>query len=126
LRGGHAGLPYRAIVNPGTEAEQHLPGLVDNFALKRGDLIRLLTTGGGGWGDPLEREPESVLIDVIQGKVSARSAREDYGVVLVGRGENLRVDAEATERLRRELAEHRGELPLIDRGPGYERLAAQG
>ena len=46
-----------------------------------------VTTGGGGWGDPLEREPELVQRDVIEGKVSLAAAREEYGVVLVARGQ---------------------------------------
>ena len=46
--------------------------------------MRVVTTGGGGWGDPLEREPDLVARDVIEGKVSAAAARDDYGVVLVG------------------------------------------
>jgi N-methylhydantoinase B len=124
VAGGKAGLPYRATVNPGTAEEKKLPGLVDNLQLKAGDLLRLETTGGGGWGNPLERETELVLLDVMQGKVSARSAREDYGVVLTGEGIDLRVDEEETEKLRREKGKARPEPPLIDRGPGYERLSA--
>ena len=73
------------------------------------------TTGGGGWGDPLDRDPELVALDVLQGKVSPEAAERDYGVV-VG-------DGEATRRLRAELREERGEPPFFDRGPGYERLA---
>lgn len=122
VRGGKAGLPYRAIVNPGTPEERALPGLNDDVPLKRGDLLRLLTTGGGGWGDPLEREPELVLLDVLQGKVSPCSARDDYGVVLTGEGEGLTVDVAATTERRARMAATREPRPLIDRGPGYERL----
>jgi len=64
------------------------------------------TAGGGGWGDPLEREPRRVLADVREGYVSARSAREDYGVVLTAEGE---VDDAATSALRRQLRSERGE-----------------
>jgi N-methylhydantoinase B len=122
LKGGKAGLSYRAIVNPDTPEERRLPGLVDDLPLRRGDLLRLITTGGGGWGDPLERETEMVLLDVIQGKVSEQSARESYGVVLLGKGDDLRVDVHETERLRRDMASIRGEVDLIDRGPGYARM----
>jgi N-methylhydantoinase B len=123
VAGGKAALPYRAIVNPGTPNERHLPGLCDDFPLEAGDLLRLMTTGGGGWGDPLERETDLVLLDVIQGKVSRSSARDDYGVVLLGGGDATSVDESATIMLREESAAERPPLGLIDRGPGYERLA---
>jgi N-methylhydantoinase B len=125
LRGGKAALPYRAVVNPGTPEERHLEGLVDDLPLQKGDLLRLMTTGGGGWGDPLERDPALVLLDVVQRKVSAESAREDYGVALTGEAEHLAVDVPTTVRVRRQMAAERGPLPLIDRGPGYERLAGR-
>jgi N-methylhydantoinase B len=126
VAGGKAALPYRAIVNPGTPDERHLPGLIDDLPLRAGDVLRLMTTGGGGWGDPLERETDTVLLDVIQGKVSRGSAYEDYGVVLLGEGDDTAVDEEATVKLRRDIAAERPALQLIDRGPGYERLAKAG
>lgn len=125
VAGGKAALPYRAIVNPGTPDERHLPGLNDDLPLRAGDLLRLMTTGGGGWGDPLEREPDRVLLDVIQGKVSRRSARDDYGVVLLGEGDRTAVDETATVQLRGTLTTNRPPLQLIDRGAGYERMAAE-
>ncbi len=71
-------------------------------------VFRYLTNGGGGWGDPLEREPERVLRDVRDGYVSIEGARRDYGVVVLGDPERdpegLRVDEAATQALRRELA----------------------
>ncbi|HEX8918626.1 MAG TPA: hydantoinase B/oxoprolinase family protein [Chloroflexota bacterium] len=125
VRGGKAGLPYRAIVNPCTPDERHLPGLNDDIPLRAGDVIRLMTTGGGGWGDPLERETDAVLLDVIQGKVSARSAHDDYGVVLTGEGGEMAIDEDATRSLRRQIAASREELAMIDRGSGYESLRTQ-
>jgi N-methylhydantoinase B len=123
VAGGKAGLPYRAIVNPGTSEERHLPGLTDDLHLKRGDLLRLLTTGGGGWGDPLTRETDMVLLDVVEGKVSVERARDDYGVVLMeGNDGKPTVDEAATASLRAQITETRGEPPFIDRGPGYELL----
>jgi N-methylhydantoinase B len=125
VKGGKAALPYRATINPDTPEERRLPGLNDDVPLKAGDILRLQTTGGGGWGDPLRRETAAVLLDVIQGKVSAHSARADYGVVFVGEGDDRRVDEAATTELRRTIAQDRDELPLIDRGPGYEQLARE-
>ena len=60
--------------------ERRLGGLVDGEPVQAGQVVRVETTGGGGWGDPLEREPELVLRDVIEGKVSPAAARDDYGV----------------------------------------------
>src|SRR5262249_7913288 len=58
LRGGKAGAPFRVTVDPGGSNERVLPGLVDDEPISAGTLVRVETTGGGGWGDPLEREPE--------------------------------------------------------------------
>jgi N-methylhydantoinase B len=59
------------------------------------------SAGGGGWGSPLQREPERVLTDVGEGYVSAGAAREQYGVVLSADAQ--RVDAEATAQLRAQM-----------------------
>ena len=69
----------------------------DGNVIKKGDVMRLLTSGGGGWGDPLERPIERVQQDVRGGFVSVDSAREDYGAVIDALGI---VDREATARLR--------------------------
>ena len=61
-----------------------------------GDVISVRTCGGGGYGPPEERDPERVLRDVLEGKVSAERAREIYRVAIADR----RVDRDATEELR--------------------------
>jgi N-methylhydantoinase B len=63
------------------------------------------TGGGGGWGDPLERDPAAVRTDVQEEFISARAAREDYGVVL---RDDLSIDQAATERQRNALRSARG------------------
>jgi N-methylhydantoinase B/oxoprolinase/acetone carboxylase alpha subunit len=77
------------------------PTKFTNVVLKRGDVIRYQTPGGGGYGGPLERDAEAVLDDVREGFVSTGAARAAYGVVVGGGTSTLKVDAEATRRLRR-------------------------
>jgi N-methylhydantoinase B len=69
--------------------------------LKRGDVVTIDAPGGGGYGNPLEREPEMVVSDVIEGYVSIESARVDYGVVIDSA--TFAVNMEETGRLRRQL-----------------------
>jgi N-methylhydantoinase B len=86
----------------------------DDVPLRAGSLLRLRTTGGGGWGDPFEREPELVLRDVLEGRVSEESAERDYGVVVRdGKLVELRRDGPRDVR------------PFVDRGSGYDRLRAR-
>ena len=116
VKGGKAGLPFRVTIDPGGPRERVLPGLCDAEPVAAGEVVRIETTGGGGWGDPLDRDPDRVALDVRQGKVSRAAAEREYGVVLG--------DADATRRLRDEMRARRGEPAFFDRGPGYERLAA--
>jgi N-methylhydantoinase B len=124
VNGGKAGEPFRVTVDAEADARE-LGGLVDGEPVAAGQIVRVCTTGGGGWGDPLEREPALVREDVIDGKVSIEAASRDYGVVL--RKETaLDVDVAATDQLRAKLRQRRsGSLPMIDRGPGYLELRAR-
>jgi N-methylhydantoinase B len=123
LNGGKAGKPFCVTVDLGGRTERNLGGLVDGEPVKAGQLLRVATTGGGGWGDPLAREPELVCLDVLQGKVTRAGARADYGVVITGAAAAPTVDARATARLRAKLTKQRkGRPPMIDRGPGFELL----
>jgi N-methylhydantoinase B len=123
VNGGQAGLPFCVTIDiHGTPRD--LGGLVDGEPVLAGQVVRVLTTGGGGWGDALEREPELVQRDVIEGKVSLAAARDDYGVVLVPAAgtDSVRIDEEATAALRAKVrAERRRDQPMIDRGQGYEK-----
>ncbi|HEX6421051.1 MAG TPA: hydantoinase B/oxoprolinase family protein, partial [Acidimicrobiales bacterium] len=126
VRGGRAGTPFRVTIDPGGPRERVLPGLCDGEPVAAGEVIRIETTGGGGWGDPLAREPWRVALDVRQGKVSAAAARDAYGVVLAGgaaAGGEPVVDVAATADLRRRMAAARGPQGMFDRGPGYPILA---
>jgi N-methylhydantoinase B len=126
LAGGRAGAPFKVTVDPGGPNERVLPGLVDDEPIPAGTLVRVETTGGGGWGDPLEREADLVGLDVLQGKVSERAAREEYGVVVrVVDEAAFEVDGSATAELRARLGAARGPRPFFDRGPGYRTLAGR-
>jgi N-methylhydantoinase B len=101
---GRPGGPNRLELKVGGKAEE--AGRVTRMVFhEAGESIAYHYGGGGGWGDPLDREPERVLDDVLDEYVSIRSAREDYGVVLTGSLEqlDLAIDSAATERLRREM-----------------------
>ena len=100
LFGGKPGDASLMILNPGTSQERMLPTKV-TMDLKPGDVIRHVQPGGGGWGDPLERDPAAVCRDVINEKVSLEKAEALYGVV-IDPG-TLRVDEKATEKKRGRL-----------------------
>nr|WP_157553953.1 hydantoinase B/oxoprolinase family protein [Herbidospora sakaeratensis] len=113
VNGGRAGRPFVVTVD-GVEME----GLVDDFPVREGEIVRVRTTGGGGWGSPFDREPSRVAEDVRDGKVSLEAAREDYGVVF---SEGLEVDEAATEALRAES--RMPQEAFFDRGPGFPKLS---
>ena len=82
VAGGRAGRPGKILLNPGTPQERDILPTTDGIKLKDGDLLCLMTCGGGGWGDPFTRDPLVVQQDVARGFVSVQGALEDYGVVL--------------------------------------------
>ncbi|GGC40633.1 5-oxoprolinase [Novosphingobium marinum] len=120
VNGGHPGKRARKVLESSDGTSRVIGNKVEDVAVEAGDLLHFITWGGGGWGDPLERDPELVALEVRQGLVSGKGAR-DYGVVLAGDGS---VDADATRDLRADLAGSRGELPLFDFGPGLDELRA--
>ncbi len=89
-----------------------LPSKCDRVKVEAGDLLYFDTWGGGGCGDPLEREPERVSFDVQAGLVTVAGARR-YGVVI---DEDGVVDTAATAKLRAQMAKKRGPVKLFDRG----------
>jgi len=88
-----------------------------------GDVLRVLTPGGGGWGDPLERESSKVLDDFTLGLVSIASAERDYGVVIDP--DQRVVKEEKTQELRALIRRSRSPLPMIDRGERFRKLIAE-
>jgi len=98
LGGGKSGKLGRTVLNPGP-GEQVVHGKQSReFAY--GDVISFQQSGAGGYGDPLERDPQRVLEDVLDDYVSVEAARGEYGVVIAGTGADLSIDAGATGRLR--------------------------
>ncbi len=103
LAGGGEGAPSRNTLNPDGEARE-LPSKF-TMTIRRGDTLRHQQPGGGGYGDPLTRDPAAVREDVLDEKVSVTHARDAYGVVLdPATGE---VDPAATADLRRRLRSER-------------------
>ncbi|MCC7271092.1 MAG: hydantoinase B/oxoprolinase family protein [Alphaproteobacteria bacterium] len=93
--GGRAGALSRFVKNPDSDHPVEL-GNKDIVQCEPGDVLRIVGAGAGGWGSPLDRDPEKVLQDVRCGFVSVAAARADYGVVVAGDA----VDAAATTALR--------------------------
>jgi|HubBroStandDraft_4_1064222.scaffolds.fasta_scaffold01407_10 N-methylhydantoinase B len=114
LYGGGPGRPSMNYLNP----DENAPPLPSKLTMnmKKGDLFRHEVAGGGGWGDPLERDPALVLKDVFNEFVSLRSAGADYGVVLAGKP--LAVDEPATAALRERIRKGRSwtEPPIYNWG----------
>jgi N-methylhydantoinase B len=97
ILGGKDGAAGRFIKNPDSE---HLPMKSKGLdRLQSNDVISIRTPGAGGYGSPMLRDPQAVLDDVLDGKVSVESAERDYGVVVDLSTKS--VDRAATERIRR-------------------------
>ena len=129
VNGGMAGRSGGALINPDTPQVQHVLYKREAVPVKAGDIVRILTPGGGGWGDPLSRIPEWVRKDVQRGLVSEASARDDYGVVLRRTADAARVfevDEPATLGLRARLRANRPPLKMINRGEYAESLIREG
>jgi len=88
------------IVNPDTDAAKQLPTRYADYPLKGGDQFRLLTPGGGGYGNGFARDPELVARDLNEGYVTPEGALRDYGVVAARQGDTFVVDSAATAKAR--------------------------
>ena len=76
VNGGRAGRPFQVTIDPGGPGEREVDALADDEPVRAGEVIRIRTTGGGGWGDPLERDPALVVRDVrVAQGVRGRRAR---------------------------------------------------
>jgi N-methylhydantoinase B len=122
--GVNGGLPAersRKILLHADGTETVLPAMFDRLPVQAGDRLHFITWGGGGWGDPLKRDPELVSLEARRGLVTIEGARR-YGVVLTP---DLSPDAQATASLRAAMAESRGAIALIDRGGDIDDIRAR-
>lgn len=106
IEGGLPSIPQGVWLNRGTPDEQYLGALFSNVPVGPGDTFERPSAGGGGFGDALERDPEAVLEDVIDGYVSVGRASKDYGVVIRPVDPEIdeyELDEEETAKLREEL-----------------------
>jgi N-methylhydantoinase B len=111
LYGGSPGMPSENYLNPDGE-NRVLPSKF-TMTIKRGDVFRHVLAGAGGWGDPLERDPASVLKDVRNELLSVKKAESDYGVII----REEKIDQAATEKRRTEIRAARAwrETPKVQR-----------
>lgn len=120
VKGGQPGTRGSKKLVRADGSERILPSKIDNIMVEEGDRLVFISWGGGGWGDPLERDLEAVAYDVRTGLVTPEGAR-DYGVVIDAEGT---IDADATTALRSAMAAARGEVQPFTFGPDIAQLKA--
>jgi N-methylhydantoinase B len=120
-KGGEPGTLGATVLNPGT-AEERSAGKIDVLKLGPGETLRIVSPGGGGYGDPFQRDPELVRRDVANGFFAAAEAVARYGVVI----DDARVDLEATRRRRSGRAAPAPEFSFGREREDYERRLPPG
>ncbi|MFT3967040.1 MAG: hydantoinase B/oxoprolinase family protein [Sphingobium sp.] len=120
VNGGAPGARARKILEKPDGSQIIVGNKVEDLEVEANDILHFITWGGGGWGDPFDRDPALVAREIVQGLVTAEGAKA-YGVVIAGDGG---VDAAATEALRAKLREERGAVRVFDFGPDIETLRA--
>ena len=121
VNGGKPGARGRKWLQRKDGSTQVIGSKVSDVPVEAGDVLHFVTWGGGGWGDPLAREPDLVALEVRRGLVTSAGARS-YGVVVDDEGV---LDAAATDELRTAIRADRVEpLPTFDMGPPLETILA--
>ena len=121
VNGGEPGKRARKILEKADGTSTIVANKVEEITVAEGDQLHFVTWGGGGWGNPLERDPEMVALEIRQGLVSVDGARE-YGVVMASDGT---VDQSATDSLRADMASKIVETDSpFNFGPDIETLRA--
>jgi N-methylhydantoinase B len=125
VKGGTPGARSSKILERADGTRSVLPSKCDRINVVPGDILQFKTWGGGGWGDPFERPVEKVLYDVEGGLLTIEGAKR-YGVVILESEGDFSVDAAASETLREEMREARGnDIPLFDKGGDLADLIAR-
>jgi len=119
VNGGAPGARARKVLVHADGREEVVGNKAEDLEVEAGDVLHFITWGGGGWGDPLERDPALIAKEIVQGLVTPEGARA-YGVVT---GKDGAVDAAATQALRDQMRKSRPEkLPTFDFGPDQQTL----
>lgn len=120
VRGGEPGLRSSKLLVRADGTQSYLPAKCDDIEVKKNDVLYFNTWGGGGWGDPLQRDANLVLQDVQRGLVTVTGALR-YGVVI----SDDQLDVAATTALRQQLQTTRGEPQLFNFGGTIEEIKAR-
>jgi N-methylhydantoinase B len=118
VNGGLPGARSRKLIVRTDGTSEVLTSKCDHVKVNTGDLLHYVTWGGGGWGDPLKRDPALVAAETARRLISVEGARR-YGVVLKP---DSTVDEAATRKLRETIAAERGAVATFDFGPPVEEL----
>ena len=118
VNGGRPGKRSTKLMVRTSGESEWMPSKCDRVKVSPGDTLYFNTWGGGGWGDPLERDPAAVALDVRRRLVSPEGAKR-YGVVITT---DNKVNDAATAELRRQLSSSRGKIELFDFGGSVEEL----
>ncbi len=121
VNGGAPGMRSTKLLIRADGSEETLPAKCENIEVKKGDILYFNTWGGGGWGDPLKREPQLVLDDINRSLVSVKGATS-YGVII---SDDFTINVEATLALRIKMASAGGEVSLFDFGGSIEEIKAR-
>ena len=121
VRGGDPGMRSTKRLVRTDSGEEWLPAKCDGVSVKEGDVLYFNTWGGGGWGDPLERDADQVRVDVSRGLVSAEGAKR-YGVVIAADGT---INSAATDTLRAKMGDGREDCGLFSFGGTIEGIKAR-
>jgi len=122
VNGGAPGARARKILEKADGSQAVVGNKREDIPVEAGDMLHFITWGGGGWGDPLARDPAIVGLEIVRGLVTPKGALA-YGVVASEEGV---IDEAATAALRKSLAAARGaETPLFNYGPSIEQLRAE-
>ncbi|MBB5687881.1 hydantoinase B/oxoprolinase family protein, partial [Sphingobium boeckii] len=120
VNGGKPGARATKIIEKPDGTRTIVGNKVEDLKVEADDVLHFITWGGGGWGDPLDRDPALIAKEITQGLVTAEGAKA-YGVVIAADGA---VDDAATTALRNTLRTDRGTIDVFDFGPTMENLRA--